>query len=396
MNLPLHKNELPRDRAAKGVTYLGLAMTGIVTTLLGPILPILMARWAMTDERAGCLFTLQFCASLAGIVVLDPVVSRRGYGAALASGFMCAALGIAALVGRNEAVGMLAVTTIGFGLGMILSGANLWVAEVSAHRRASALSVLNLAWGMGATASPLLVMLAQRRHSLPLFFFGIAASCALIALAFVALDRRGGVPVRAEAETDPAPPQLARFGTFVLGALFFLYVGTENCVGGWTAALAKRTGTSSENPWELAPMFFWAGILTGRALTPIVLRRATERALLMGGLTVAGICSAGFLRVATFGSTAVCATAAGLSLACIYPLLVSGMVGHFGAQARRAGRIMFALASLGGATMPWLVGFTSTYTHSLRMGFLMPCGACLVMISLLAMLPKPPITSSSS
>ena len=115
----------------------------------------------------------------------------------------------------------------------------------------------------------------------------------------------------------------------------------------------------------------------------------------MAGLTVAGICSAGFLRVATFGSTAVCATVAGLGLACVYPLLVSGMVGHFGKQARRAGRIMFALASLGGATMPWLVGFSSTYAHSLRLGFLVPFGACLVMISLLGMLPKPPITSSS-
>ena len=259
----MHKDELPRDRAAKAVIYLGLVITGIVTTLLGPILPILMARWAMTDERAGCFFTLQFCASLAGIAVLDPLVSRRGYGAALASGFVGIALGIAALARGNEAVGMLAIATIGFGLGMILSGANLWVAEISSHQRASALSVLNLAWGIGATASPMLVMLARRRHSLPLLFFGIAAFSVLIAMAVVALDRKAGPSVCASAQTDPAPPRMTRGGIFILGALFFLYVGTENSVGGWTAALAKRTGTSPENPWELAPLFFWAGSSPG-------------------------------------------------------------------------------------------------------------------------------------
>jgi fucose permease len=380
-------DDLPRARKAIVVIYLGFVITGIVTTLLGPILPILMARWAMTDERAGCFFTLQFCACLAGIVALGPMASRRGYGAPLATGFMCVAVGMAALAQGNEGVGMAATAAFGFGLGIILPATNLWVAEISPHRRASALSVLNLAWGIGAVASPLLVMLAQQHHHLPLLLFGIAASSLLIALAVVAMDIEAGTQHGAGARTDPVP-QVTKASMLVLGALFFLYVGTENSVGGWTAALAKRTGTSPGNPWELAPLFFWAGILAGRALTPIMLLRLTERALLLTGLTVAGISSAIFLRVAAFPSIAVCATVAGLGLACVYPLLISAMVGHIGEQARRTGRIMFALASLGGATLPWLVGFTSTHAHSLRRGFLIPLVACLVMISLLGMLPK--------
>jgi fucose permease len=389
-------DELPRARVAKVAIYSGFVIAGIVTTLLGPMLPILMVRWAMTDERAGSFFALQFLASLAGIVVLDTVVSRRGYGATLAMGFVCIALGMAALAGGNEAVGMLATAAFGFGLGMILPATNLWVAEISSSRRASALSVLNLAWGMGAIASAPLVFLAQRHHNLPLLLFAIAASSVLIALAVVVIDIQAGSPNGAGARSDSAPAQVTKVSMLVLGALFFLYVGTENSVGGWTAALAKRTEASPGNPWELAPWFFWAGLLAGRALTPGVLLRVTERALLITGLALAGIGSASFLRVATFRSIALCATVAGLGLACVYPLLVAGMVGHFGGQARGAGRIMFALASLGGATMPWLVGFTSAHAHSLRMGFLIPFAACLLMISLLGMLPKQSVTSSSS
>ncbi len=390
MTLPTHIDDLPRARAANVLVYSGFVIAGIVTTLLGPILPILMARWAMTDERAGWFFTLQFCASLAGIAVLGPLVSRRGYGTTLAIGFVGIAVGIAALARGNEVVGMLATVAFGFGLGIILPGTNLWAAEVSSHRRASALSVLNLAWGIGATVSPLLVMLAQRHHNLPLFLFSIAASSVLIALAVTAMD----IEPRPQtcARTYPAQPLATKATRFVLGALFFLYVGTESSVGGWTAALAKRTGASPGNPWELAPLFFWGGLLAGRALTPVVLLRVTERVLLITGLTVAGISCASFLRVATFRSTAACATVAGLGLACVYPLLVSGMVSHYGEQARSTGRLIFALASLGGATMPWLVGFTSTHARSLRLGFLVPFVACLVMISLLGLLPKQPVT----
>jgi MFS transporter, FHS family, glucose/mannose:H+ symporter len=381
-------DEPPRGRAANLAIYSGFVAAGVVTTLLGPILPILMARWAMTDERAGGFFTLQFLACLAGIVVLGPVVSRRGFAAALAMGFGCMALGMAALARGNEPVGMLATAAYGFGLGIILPGTNLWVAEISPHRRASALSVLNLAWGVGAIASAPLVLLAQRHNHLPLLLFGIAAFSLLIALAVVAIDIMAASQNGADAQADQAPPRVTKASLFALGALFFLYVGTENSVGGWTAALAKRTGPSPGNPWELAPWFFWGGLLAGRALTPRALLLFTERALLLTGITAAAASSASFLRVATFRGIALSSMVAGLGLACVYPLLVSGMVGHYGGQAKGKARIVFALASLGGATMPWSVGFASTHAHSLRVGFMIPFGACLVMIGLLVALPK--------
>jgi len=377
-----------RARLAHAVIYSGFVLTGVVTTLLGPMLPILSARWAMTDQRAGWLFTVQFCASLAGIAALGPLISRRGYGATLVAGFTGIALGIAGLARANESIGMFATAAFGFGLGLILSGANLWVAEVSSARRASALSVLNLAWGIGATASAPLVLVALRYGDLKLLLYAVAASSALIALAVVAMDIEPPPQKSASAETDSARALAAKASMFALGALFFLYVGTENSVGGWAAALAKRAGAAAGNPWELAPAFFWAGLLAGRALTPIALLRVTERALLRTGLAVGGASCAGLLRAESFRSTAACAALAGLGLASVYPLLVSGMVGRYGEHARSSGRVMFALACMGGATMPWFVGFTSTHAHSLRAGFLIPFVACLAMIGLLWFLPE--------
>jgi len=38
--------------------------TGILTTLLGPMLPILIVRWALNDTQAGNLFLVQFLRRL--------------------------------------------------------------------------------------------------------------------------------------------------------------------------------------------------------------------------------------------------------------------------------------------------------------------------------------------
>ena len=80
---------------------------------------------------------------------------------------------------------------------------------------------------------------------------------------------------------------------------------------------------------------------------------------------------------------------AGVGLAAVYPSLIASMVGYYGTRARRTGNILFALASCGGAIMPWLVGFVSTHAASLRAGLLAPMVGCLAMLGLQFILPKP-------
>ncbi len=46
--------------------HAGFILTGMVTTLLGPILPTLSSKWSLDDLRAGYLFTAQFLGSIYG------------------------------------------------------------------------------------------------------------------------------------------------------------------------------------------------------------------------------------------------------------------------------------------------------------------------------------------
>ena len=169
-----------------------------------------------------------------------------------------------------------------------------------------------------------------------------------------------------------------------LAGLFFLYVGSENSIAGWVASLTKRMHPDSGALWALAPLFFWGGILTGRALLPLVLYRWRERALLASGLILAAVAICLLSRARTFASIAICVSAAGLGFAGIYPILVAWLVKAYGQRSRRIGAIMFALAGMGGATMPWLVGLMSTATGSLRTGLLLPLAGCAAMFGLIA------------
>jgi Major Facilitator Superfamily len=159
--IPTRPVSPPISLSASVVMHGGIVVAGIVTTLLGPILPILIARWSLSDERAGLFFTAQFCGSMLGVASIGPLI-QRGYRRTFVCGFALIAAGVAGLNLGNTLASLAAAAVFGCGLGQVLSAANLWVAEVAKDRRLAALSILNLMWGIGAIASSPLVMLAQR------------------------------------------------------------------------------------------------------------------------------------------------------------------------------------------------------------------------------------------
>lgn len=375
-----------RNRAATAAVFASFVVAGVVTTILGPILPVLIGRWSLTDARAGLFFTVQFTTNMIGLASLSALLPRWGYKSTLVPGYLAVAVGLAGLNASTVSGGLVATAIYGYGLGLVLSSSNLWVAETAESGRVAALSILNFSWGIGAVACPALVLIAERRQDISWLMYGIAAA-ALFAAVVLAMMRLG-VKATARESADETSVRSSAMSVMALGALFYLYVGTENCVAGWAAALAKRMPAASGNLWPLAPMFFWAGLLAGRAFVPVNPLRHRERILVIVGLLMGLAASAMLLVTRTFWGVAACAVVAGLGFAAVYPVLVAWMAKQFGERARRIGNILFALSALGGATMPWLVGFFSTRARDLRVGLLVPVVACLAMLAFLFWIPK--------
>jgi MFS transporter, FHS family, glucose/mannose:H+ symporter len=378
------------------VIHAAFAAAGIVTVLLGPILPILIIRWSLSDERAGLFFATQFCGQLAGCLSTGVLIPLRGHGYRLtfAMGFAFIAVGVVALGLGDARAGLAGTALYGYGLGLALTGGNLWVAEIFPQRRATAVSILNVTWTIGAISCGPLVMLAEDLHMLAKFLVGVGLFHAICALLIGVWEIEPLGRGTDELDAGGAVPRTRLIGTaaFALGGLFFLYVGTESAVGGWVAAYANRVESISAVMAALTPAFFWCGLAAGRALAPVALRslatrKERENILLGFGVSLAAVASSALLFAPTYRTASLCATLAGLGLACVYPILVGWLVRIYGAQARRFGSIIFATGSLGGATLPWLVGAVSTHSGALRAGLVVPIAACVAMFLVNAFFP---------
>src|SRR5258707_13740946 len=94
-----------RSNPAPLVIHAAFVLTGVMTTLLGPMLPVLSSRWLLNDAQAGSLFTAQFSGSMLGVALSGFVVQARGYRAALITGLGAMAVGVAILAHANWPVG---------------------------------------------------------------------------------------------------------------------------------------------------------------------------------------------------------------------------------------------------------------------------------------------------
>src|SRR5258708_31393957 len=362
---------LPVSTSGTTLVYLDFLVTGIVMTFLGPMLPVLSARWSLTDEKAGYLLFAQFFSLMFGMLSSGALVQRIGYRLTLIIGLVLMAAGMALLVSGPWLLGMIAVCVLGVGHGITTPAGNLRTAEVNPHGSASALNLINAVWGVGAMSSPFLVNIAQRAHKIPLFLYGTAAALLLLLLVF-ALAR---FQPDTRAPVHPSSPGHSIWNHRllpVISVLFFVYVGTETCFGCWVTSYSSRIGSSQHPFWAMPTSFFWGALLAGRVLAPLALKFHKETAIARIGLALA--LSGGFAIFFARGMQLLIPAAllAGLGLASIFPISVSLFPRWFGESTTSSSSPVFASGNIGGAVLPWLVGVVSTHTGSLRSGFIVP------------------------
>lgn len=383
---PIEGVGVPRNSsfAPTAVAHAAFVPTGIVTVLLGPVLPALSARWLLTDAQAGAFFVAQFVASTIGVALSGALVPRVGYRLTMILGLVLMAAGVGFVPLGSRFVGLSGVACYGVGLGLTIPTCNLLVAEVNPATRASALSLLNFSWTVGAVACPFLLAPFQRAGKIPTFFLTLAAFVFLVAvsLAWVKLPPAVASGQPANVPSTPLLRTLLKPTALVLGTLFFVYVGTENAVGGWLASYAKRLADQPGTIWVTTPSYFYGGLLAGRALAPLFLRYISEVRLVRLSVATALLGLMLLLASHSMAFVLVFAAVIGLGLAAIYPITISLLTNCFGPMAARVGSVMFMLASFGAACMPWLVGVLSTEEASLKVGLAVPLAGCALMLVL--------------
>ena len=175
---------------------------------------------------------------------------------------------------------------------------------------------------------------------------------------------------------------LPRVPLLIFATAIFLYIGIENALGGWMPSYANRTNPNIK-PSTIS-LYFWVAELSGRilmtALMPL-LGEAILYRLCLALLIVTEIPLCAVARISSAGVITLTVLAA-LSLAPLYPLIVSFLLARTGNHSRLGA--LFACASIGGATLPWLTGVVSTYFNGLSSGLLVPTSGSILLLCLSA------------
>ena len=369
--------------------FLGFVLSGIATTIVGPMLPVFIRRWTLDDGQAGLFSMIQFFAALVGTVASGALMSWRGYRAPLILGYALIGYGLATLNAAAHVNALIATSAFGFGYGLITPGTNLYVAEAGGLRSASLLNLLNFTWGVGAMACSPLIALALRYDQVPGLLVGFGVFGALLALGLLFIPLDADKRDKTDAPVDASSSK--EMGIWILVALailFFVYVGMENGIGVWSAEYCRRVAHGITNLTTLAPMFFYAGLTSGRGLAPLALLRIRERSLVLGALTLTALATTTVILSTSLKTAIPGVFVAGLGCACIYPIYIAWLSRWYGARAKRIGAFLFALASLGGSIVPWLIGFVSKHADSLRVGFLVPLLSAALMFVLVVRLRR--------
>ena len=367
-------------RRALLVLHPAFALTGILQAVNGPLMPALAATFHWSDSRSGLLFLVYFTASSTA-----PLLCRFNYAKTMALGFAAMAL---ACVGAALAGPLLLFPVfllLGLSNGVSTSSINLLVGRNYRANCAPTLTLLNFTWSAGALAGPLLAAPLLLHHSYRAVYL-LVGGCGLLAvLACRAFVVEGPEPApRRHSQTGLSNARLIA----LFAAIAFLEVGVENTALAWLSTYLLRTAGGGMALAAAVSSLYWAGFLASRALSSLLLWRVEAIRVFWTALGTAFLAALLLIVFPSGWSRGAAIFLLGAALGPIYPLLLSALFGRVRRTADT--RWMLAIGGLGGSVLPWLTGWISASSGSLRLGLMTIPAALLGMAGLFLLLQGKP------
>lgn len=360
-------------------------LSGIATVLIGQVLPTLSSHFALNDLQAGYFFPSQFAGSLIGTLLTNWFGRRNKFVLATIIGCAAMAAGVLMMNADVFVFCLLGFMLNGFGIGLTLPSVNMLILELNPARPASALSVLNFCWGVGAILSkPFVDTTTFGPNILPMTLIlatPLLAGSVLMVFSSRAISR--GTPDVAEEDHGTDSPPIWTMPIAWMIALFnFVHVGFESGMGGWLTTYADRLH-GEPVLHLLSPTFlYFSFFVIGRGVAPILFRFLREEQVLLLDL---GIMLAGMLLLLWAGSLfwlGIGAAVAGFGTSSVFPTNLSRFTRTFGPTARRRATPFFICGTLGATSITWLIGYLSDSTGTLRAGMfsLLACVSALIIL----------------
>lgn len=297
---------------------LAIFVYGMIAAMLGTILPGLADRFHLTPSQNGKIAFSQALGLMIASVGVGPLIDNQGKKLGLILGLALIAISLAALPRSRGYRGIIALLfVLGLGGGIIVTGANALVSDVAEARRATALNLVNLFFGLGGMATPFISANLLKRDTVKLCY--VAAGFAVIALVVQATAPIPGPNGAQSFVLTDAGAVLARPILFLLGLFLFLYVSCEVGIWNWLAQHLIAQGIPEVRALNVLSLGFALGILVGRvAVSPILISVPPENVTLVAAIAMT-LTTWFALRARSVAAAWILVFLAGASMAPVFP-----------------------------------------------------------------------------
>jgi len=305
---------------------LAIFVYGLIAAMLGTILPGFSKRFSLTPRQNGKIALAQALGLMIASVAVGPLIDNQGKKVGLVLGLGLAAVALFALP-RSKGYRYIVVCLLllGLGGGVIVTGANALVSEIGAERRATMMNLLNLFFGLGGLATPLLLANLLGGNSTRLCYLVAVLTAATLIL-------NGAAPI--PPPTGERGFQFSQAGQFLghpalwlLALMLFLYVACEVGVWNWLARHLIAQGIDEKRALNILSLGFALGMLIGRVAASQILTAVAPETVTLAAAVLMAITTYLALQTKAPAVTWVAVFCAGLAMAPVFPTTLA-MVGN--------------------------------------------------------------------
>jgi fucose permease len=337
-------------------TIVAIFVYGMISAMLGTILPELSERFRLSPRRNGTIAFAQALGLIIASLGVGPLLDNEGKKLGLIIGLALIAIALFALPRSSGFRSILFLLfLLGAGGGIVVTGANALVSDVGEAHRATALNLVNLFFGLGGLATPLIAANLFGRNWARLCY--TIATLTVVSLAIEASTKMPEATRSGGFVLEDAAPVLGRPLLFLLGLFLFLYVGCEVGIWNWLPRHLIAQGIPESRALNILSLGFALGLLIGRVgVSPILIRVPAITVLLFASIVMA-ISTFLMLRLSNPFTAAIMVFVAGLSMAPVFPTTLAIVGDNFPRMTGTAIGFAITCGWIGLAVSSRVIGF---------------------------------------
>ncbi|MCY7433435.1 MFS transporter [Bacillus safensis] len=348
----------------KKVFYFGCVFyffIGTIHVFFGSLTPYLLSSYDKGPGELSSLIFFQFIGFLTGVLLSPILVRKKGYGAVLTMGLllMIGSLLLGLLVPGWTTL-VLAGFFLGSGAGSLETTAGAYV--ISMANSAKRISIMEVFFGLGALLFPLVILLTVTEQTWQyVFLFQVGALTFFLMLWLVFMNKLPHGQMDAPSTGGTRKPSLLvdrnnRMIVVIMICFAFFYAGIETNFANFLPSIMLEKG--GENWGLFAVSTFWTAIVIGRT---VIARKADQlhplrflklSASLMILLLVI------FALTTHITAQLILIFFIGLCAAGMFPIALTASALMIENAIDEATSYFIAAASLGGACLSFLIGFS--------------------------------------